>query len=56
MRFQHEDRIRGLKTQFLRDKRAFEDATEDRIRAEAQRANKVIHVPLAVMPSCIFYS
>lgn len=43
MRFRHEDRIRGLKTQFLRDKRAFEEATEDRIRAEAQRANKVAH-------------
>ena len=43
MRFQHEDKVRRLKTQFLMDKRAFEETTEDLIRTEAQRASKVIH-------------
>ena len=42
MRFQHEDKVRRLKTQFLMDKRAFKEATEDFIRTEAQRASKVI--------------
>ena len=42
MKFQHEDKVRRLKTQFLTDKRAFEEATEDFIRTEAQRTSKVI--------------
>ena len=41
MRFQHEDKVRRLKTQFLMDKRAFEETIEDLIRTEAQRASKV---------------
>lgn len=42
-RFQHEDRIRGMKTKFLKEKRAFEEATEARIKAMADLANKVSH-------------
>lgn len=40
-RFQHEDRIRSMKTKFLKEKKAFEEATEARIRAMADSANKV---------------
>lgn len=39
-RFQHEDRIRSMKTKFLREKKAFEEATEARIRTMADSANK----------------
>ena len=42
-RFQHEDRIRSMKTKFLREKKAFEEATEARIRTMADSANKVSH-------------
>lgn len=41
-RFQHEDRIRGMKTKFLKEKKAFEDVTEAHIRAMADSANKVL--------------
>ena len=40
-RFQHEDRIRSMKTKFLKEKKAFEEATEARIMAMADSANKV---------------
>lgn len=45
-RFQHEDRIRGMKTKFLKEKKAFEEATEARIRSMADAANRV---------SCYYY-
>ena len=44
-RFQHEDKIRGMKTKFLKEKKAFEEATEARIRAMADSANKVTFTP-----------
>lgn len=40
-RFQHENSIRMLKTQFLREQRAFEKEAETRIQAMAERADKV---------------
>ena len=39
--FQHENRIRMLKTQFLREQRAFEKEAETRVQAMAERADKV---------------
>ena len=50
MKFQHEDKVRRLKTQFLTDKRAFEEATEDFIRTEAQRTSKVISSACILSP------
>ena len=43
-RFRHEDRIRSMKTKFLKEKKAFEEATEARIRAMADSANKVSYI------------
>ncbi len=40
-RFVHEDKIRSLKTQFLKDKRQLEESSETRIREMAVHANKV---------------
>ena len=45
-RFQHEDRIRSMKTKFLKEKKTFEESTEARIRSMAEAANKV---------SCVSY-
>ena len=50
MKFQHEDKVRRLKTQFLTDKRAFEEDTEDFIRTEAQRTSKVISSACILSP------
>lgn len=40
-RFIHEDKIRSIKTQFLKDKRILEESSEGRIREMAAHANKV---------------
>ena len=41
-KFQHENRIRFLKTQFLKDKQAYEERAEAQVRAMANRADKVL--------------
>ena len=40
-RFAHEDKIRSIKTQFLKDKRQLEESSEARIREMAIHANKI---------------
>lgn len=41
-RFQHEDRIRGMKAQFLREKKAYEESINSRIQTIAAEASKVV--------------
>ncbi len=41
LRFQHEDRVRGMKTKFLKEKKAYEDSIETRIKSMAVEASKV---------------
>ena len=41
-KFQHENRIRSLKTQFLKDKQAYEERAEAQVRAMADKADKVL--------------
>ena len=41
MQFQHEDKIRGIKTKFLKEKKAYEESTESRIKTMADQASKV---------------
>ncbi len=46
MRFQHEDRVRGMKTKFLKEKKAYEDSIETRIKFMAVEASKVrMYIP-----------
>lgn len=40
-KFHHENRIRSLKTQFLKDKQAYEERAEAQVRAMANKADKV---------------
>lgn len=40
-RFQHETRIRALKTQFLKEQKSFEKEAELRVRTMAEKADKV---------------
>ena len=40
-KFQHENRIRILKTQFLREQRSFEEEAEMKVNAMAEKADKV---------------
>lgn len=39
--FQHENQIRALKTQFLREKKAYEESATARIKTMAEQASKV---------------
>ena len=41
-KFQHENQIRSLKTQFLKDKQAYEERAEAQVRAMANKADKVL--------------
>ena len=54
IKFQHEDRIRGLKTAFLKEKRAFEEDMEAKVQAMADEANKV-HVTSEVLKNSLFF-
>ena len=40
-RFSHEDKIRSIKTQFLKEKRILEEASDNKIKEMAVHANKV---------------
>ncbi len=40
-RFAHEDKIRSIKTQFLKEKRTLEEASRTKIKEMADVANKV---------------
>ncbi|XP_064406247.1 basal body-orientation factor 1-like [Halichondria panicea] len=42
LRFQHEDRVRGMKTKFLKEKKAYEDSIETRIKSMAVEASKEV--------------
>ncbi len=46
-RFQHEDRIRGMKAQFLRKKKAHEESINGRIQSMAVEASKVLVTSLS---------
>jgi len=41
MRFKHEDKLRSLKTQFLKEKRAFEESSTTKVQAMASDASRV---------------
>ena len=41
--FQHENRIRALKTQFLKEKKAYEESATTRVKDMAEQASKVSH-------------
>jgi hypothetical protein len=42
-RFAHEEKIRSIKTQFLKEKRMLEEVSEAKIREMTAHANKVIN-------------
>ena len=41
--FQHENKIRAYKTQFLKEKKAYEESATARIKNMAEQASKVSH-------------
>ena len=41
MRFKHEDKLRALKTQFLKEKRAFEESSSSKVQSMASDASRV---------------
>ena len=41
MRFKHEDKLRALKTQFLKEKRAFEESSSFKVQSMASDASRV---------------
>ena len=43
-RFAHEEKIRAIKTQFLKEKRLLEEESEAKIREMTAHANKVGHM------------
>ena len=42
--FQHENRIRALKTKFLREQRSFEEQAEKKVTAMSEKADKVLEI------------
>ena len=50
LRFQHEDKVRAIKTTFLKEKKAFEESMESRIKTMEDVASKV-RLPLNLVTS-----